>query len=171
MSKLNQTIQNLRGQVAAFWQVRTEQERKLLAVGGAVVALALFYSLLIDPALTGRDKLRKQLPQLRQQEAEMQALAREASSLQSQSNIAPPPMTGENLKAGLAARGLTPQSLNITGEYAKVQFNGVPFAGLVAWLDVVRTESRINVAEASITAQETPGMVNATLTLRQGGGQ
>jgi general secretion pathway protein M len=171
MSTLNQTVQNLRGQAAAFWQARTEQERKLLTVGGVVVALALFYSLLIDPALSGRDKLRKQLPQLRQQEAEMQALAREASSLQSQSNIAPAPMTRDSLNTGLAARGLTPQSLNITGEYAKAQFNGVPFAGLVAWLDAVRTESRINVTEATITAQETAGTVNATLTLRQGGGQ
>lgn len=171
MSKLNQTVQNLRGQAEAFWQARTEQERKLLTVGGAVVALALFYSLLIDPALSGRDKLQKQLPQLRQQEAEMQAMAREASSLQAQSNIAPAPMTRENLNAGLAARGLVPQSLNITGEYAKAQFNGVPFAGLVAWLDVVRTESRINVAEATFTAQEAPGVVNATLTLRQGGAQ
>lgn len=171
MSKLNQITQNLRGQAAAFWQARTEQERKLLTVGGAVVVLALFYSLLIDPALSGRDKLRKQLPQLRQQEAEMQAMAREASTLQSQSNIAPAPMTRDNLNTGLAARGLVPQSLNITGEYAKAQFNGVPFSGLVAWLDAVRVESRINVAEAAITAQETPGLVNATLTLRQGGAQ
>ncbi|MFS2005943.1 type II secretion system protein GspM [Duganella sp. CT11-25] len=169
MSKLNQSLQNLRAQAAAFWQVRTEQERKLLTVGGVVVGLALFYSLLVDPALSGRDKLRKQLPELRQQEAEMQALAREAASLQGQSNIAPPPMTRDSLNAGLSARGLNPQSVNVTGEYAKLQFNGAQFAGLVAWLDAVRTESRINVAEAAITAQDTPGVVNATLTLRQGG--
>jgi general secretion pathway protein M len=168
MSKLNQSLQNLRAQAAAFWQVRTEQERKLLAVGGAVIGLALFYSLLVDPALSGRDKLRKQLPELRQQEAEMQALAREAASLEGQSNIAPPPMTRDSLNAGLSARGLNPQSVNVTGEYAKLQFNGAQFAGLVAWLDAVRTESRINVAEAAITAQDTPGVVNATLTLRQG---
>jgi general secretion pathway protein M len=169
MSKLTLTLQELRGQAAAFWQVRTEQERKLLTVGGVVVGLALFYSLLIDPALSGRDKLRKQLPELRQQEAEMQALAREAASLQGQGNIAPSPMTRDSLNAGLSARGLTPQSVNVTGEYAKLQFNGAQFAGLVAWLDAVRTESRINVAEATITAQDTPGVVNATLTLRQGG--
>jgi general secretion pathway protein M len=169
MSKLNQSLQNLRAQATAFWQVRTEQERKLLTVGGVVVGLALFYSLLVDPALSGRDKLRKQLPELRQQEAEMQALAREAASLQGQSNIAPPPMTRDSLNAGLSARGLNPQSVNVTGEYAKLQFNGAQFAGLVAWLDAVRTESRINVAEAAITAQDTPGVVNATLTLRQGG--
>jgi general secretion pathway protein M len=168
MSKLNQSVQHLRGQAALFWQARTEQERKLLTVGAVVVGLALFYSLLIDPALSGRDKLRKQLPELRQQEAEMQSLAREASSLQGQSNIAPPPMTRDSLNAGLSARGLNPQSVNVTGEYAKLQFNGAQFAGLVAWLDAVRTESRINVAEASITAQEAPGVVNATLTLRQG---
>jgi general secretion pathway protein M len=167
MSKLNQSIQSLRGQFAVFWQARTEQERKLLTVGGVVVGLALFYSLLIDPALSGRDKLRKQLPELRQQEAEMQALAREASTLQGQGNIAPPPMTRDSLNAGLSARGLNPQSVNVTGEYAKLQFNGAQFAGLVAWLDAMRVESRINVAEASFTAQEAPGVVNATLTLRQ----
>jgi type II secretory pathway component PulM len=144
MSKLNQSIQSLRGQAAVFWQARTEQERKLLTVGGAVVGLALFYSLLIDPALSGSDKLRKQLPELRQQEAEMQALAREASSLQGQNSIAPTPMTRDSLNAGLSARGLNPQSINVTGEYAKLQFNGAQFAGLVAWLDAMRTESRIN---------------------------
>lgn len=168
MSKLNLVVQELRGKAAAFWQVRTEQERKLLTVGGVVVGLALFYSLLIDPALSGRDKLRKQLPELRQQEAEMQALAREAATLQGQSNIAPPPMTRDSLNASLSARGLNPQSVNVTGEYAKLQFNGAQFAGLVAWLDAMRAESRVSVAEATITAQETPGVVNATLTLRQG---
>ena len=167
MSKL-QSIQEARARADAFWQARTEQERRFLAVGGAVVGLALFYSLLIAPALDGRARLDKELPQLRQQVAEMQAMAREAAALQGQGNIAPPPMTKDSLNAGLAARGLNPQSVTITGEYAKLQFSGAQFAGLVAWLDAIRNDSRIAVVDASFTAQDTPGMVNATLTLRQG---
>lgn len=167
MSKPN-PIQELRAQADAFWQVRTEQERKLLRIGGIVVGLALFYGLLVDPALTGRAALQKSLPQLRQQAAEMQAMAREAQALQSQNTIAPTPMTRDNLNAGLAARGLNPQSLNVTGEYAKLQFNGAQYAGIVAWLDAIRIESRISVVDASFTAQDAPGVVNASLTLRQG---
>jgi general secretion pathway protein M len=166
MSKAS--TQRLRARAETFWQERTEQERKLLRIGGIVVGLGLFYALLVDPALSGRDRLRKELPELHQQAAELQAMAREAQALQGQNNIAPAPMTRDSLNAGLAARGLNPQSLTITGEYVKAQFNGAQFAGVVAWLDAVRTESRISVVDASFTAQDTPGVVNATVTLRQG---
>ena len=168
MNKLQQTMQDYRGRMAAFWLARTEQERKFLGVGGAVLALGLFYGLLIDPALSGRAKLAAELPLLRQQAAEVQALAREASALRGQSTVAPTPMTREALGASLDARSLPPQSLSITGDYAKVQFNNVPFASLVAWLDALRGESRIVVQDANISAQDVAGMVNATLTLRQG---
>ncbi|NVM76051.1 general secretion pathway protein M [Duganella sp. SG902] len=167
MSKPN-PIQELRARADAFWQVRTEQERKLLRIGGIVVGLALFYGLLIDPALSGRAALHKSLPELHQQAAEMQNMAREAQALQGQNDIAPTPMTRDNLNAGLAARGLNPQSLNVTGEYAKLQFTGAQYPGIVAWLDAIRVESRITVVDASFTAQDAPGVVNASLTLRQG---
>ena len=167
MSKLTQTIQDYRARASAFWIERTEQERKFLGVGGAVLGLALFYALLVAPALDGGAKLRKSLPELRQQAAELQALGLEAAALRGQNTIAPAPMTREMLNTGLAARGLTAQSVAVTGEYAKLQLNGVPFAGLIVWLDAIRTESRIAVSEANISAQDTAGMVNATLTLRQ----
>ncbi|MQA38665.1 type II secretion system protein GspM [Rugamonas aquatica] len=170
MNKLTQTLQDYRGRASAFWIERTEQERKFLGVGGAVLGVALFYSLLIAPALDGGAKLRKSLPELRQQAAELQALGLEAAALRGQNTIAPAPMTREMLNAGLTARGLTAQSVAVTGEYAKLQLNGVPFPGLIAWLDAIRTESRIAVSEANISAQDTAGMVNATLTLRQNAG-
>ncbi|MRW86399.1 type II secretion system protein M [Pseudoduganella sp. FT26W] len=167
MSKPN-PLTALRARADAFWLVRTEQERKLLRIGGIVVGLALFYSVAVGPAMDGADKLHKELPQLHQQAAEMQGMAREAQALQGQNTIAPTPMTRDNLNAGLTARGLNPQSLNVTGEYAKLQFTGAQYAGIVAWLDAIRTESRINVVDASFTAQDAAGVVNGTLTLRQG---
>jgi general secretion pathway protein M len=170
MSTPAQALQEYRGRAAAFWMERTEQERRFLGVGGAVLGLALFYSLLISPALDGRAKLRKELPELRQQAAELQSLALEAASLRGQNTIAPAPMTGESLKSGMSARGLVPQSVAITGEYAKVQLNGAPFAAVVTWLDAVRSESRITVQDANFVAQDTAGMVNATLTLHQNAG-
>lgn len=168
MSKLDQTIQDYRARASAFWLARTEQERRLLAIGAVVVVLGLFYGVLLSPALEGREKLSKELPELRQQAAELQAMALEAAALRGQNTIEPTPMTRDSLTAGLTARGMTAQSVNITGEYAKVQLNNVAFAGIVVWLDAVRNESRIAVQDANFTAQDTAGMVNATLTLRQG---
>jgi general secretion pathway protein M len=171
MSKLSQAVQEYQGRAAAFWQARTEQERSFLGVGGAVLGLALFYAVLIAPALEGRAKLNLELPQLRQQAAELQALALEAASLRGQTVIAPPPMSRDGISAGLTARGLTAQSITMTGEYAKLQLNGVSFAGLITWLDAIRADGRITVQDASITAQSTPGLVNATLTLHQNAGR
>jgi general secretion pathway protein M len=167
MSKQIDTIKGWRTGAAAFWGARTEQERRFLAVGGAVVGLGLVYGLLIDPALSGRERLRRELPVLRQEAAELQALATQASQLAGQQ--APPvaALTRDALNAVLASRGLTPQNLVATGEYFKIEFKGVPFAGLISWLDDARRENRIVVQDGSVTAQDTAGMVDATLTLRQ----
>ncbi|MBJ7310087.1 type II secretion system protein GspM [Rugamonas sp. CCM 8940] len=168
MSKLKQTMQHYQAAGAAFWQARSEQERRLLGIGGAVLGLALAYSLLLAPALDGRVKLQQELPLLRQQAAELQALALEAGQLKGQNQVAPAAMTRDALVASLAASSLTAQSISLTGDYAKLQLNGVQFANLMAWLAAQRADSRVAVREASISAQSPAGMVDAVLTLRQG---
>jgi hypothetical protein len=74
-------IAQYRERAKALWLARTEQERRFLAIGGAVVLLALLYLILVDPAVEGRAQLRRSLPQLRQQAAELQAMAQEAGKL------------------------------------------------------------------------------------------
>lgn len=167
MGKFQQKMQDVRGRAATFWMARTEQERKFLAVGGVVLGLGLFYGVLLDPALSGRARLAAELPVKRQQAAEMQALAREAVALRGQNTIAPPPMTREGLAAGMAAQGLGTPAVNITGEYAKIQLTNVPFAAVIAWLEAARVEGRIAVQDANFVAQDTAGMVNGSVTLRQ----
>jgi general secretion pathway protein M len=169
MSKFD-TLAGYRAAAGAWWNERNEQERRMLKIGGAVVAFGIVYGVMIDPAFTGRAKLAKELPQLRQQVAELQAMAGEASQLAGQAQIQPPPMSRDTVNASLQSRGLATQNLTVTGEYAKVEFKGVSFAGLIAWLDTVRREQRINVQDANISAQNTPGQVDATITLRQDSG-
>lgn len=169
MNKLKQAMQAYQAAGAAFWQARSEQERRFLGVGGAVLALALGYALLLAPALDGRVKLQRELPLLRQQAAELQALALEADQLKGQNQVAPAPLTRETLATSLAARSLAAQSISLTGDYAKLQLNGVQFANLMAWLEALRADSRVVVQEASVSAQSPAGTVDAVLTLRQGG--
>ncbi|RJG14710.1 type II secretion system protein GspM [Massilia cavernae] len=168
--KAAQSINQLKERIAVWWLARTGQERKYLTVGGAIALAALVYVIGIDPALAGRDALRKQLPELRQQSAELQAMALEASELAGRPVVQPAPMTEASLKTSLAARGITPASIAMTGEYAKLQMNGVSFANLVMWLDAQRRENRIAVQDMVATPQGPAGQVDAALTLHQGSG-
>ena len=164
------SIGQVRERLAVYWLARTEQERKFLLAGAAAVALALVYALFIGPALGGRAALEKELPQLRQQDAQLRAMALEAGELGRQPALQVAPMTRESLAASLAALSITPQSLSMTGEYARLQLTGVSFANLVGWMDAQRRENRISVQDATISAQTTAGQVDATLTLHQDAG-
>jgi general secretion pathway protein M len=157
----------LRERLAVAWLARTEQERKFLTIGGAVAAALLVYLLFIDPAVSGRAQLEKTLPQLRQEAAQMRAMALEAGELARQPVLQVAPMSRDSVAASLAAQSITPVSLAVTGDTARMQLAGVSFANLVGWLDAQRREARISVQEAAFTAQDPAGQVDATLTLRQ----
>jgi len=167
MASLNDTINGYRASAATWWSARTEQEQRMLSIGGAVLGLGLVWGVLIDPAMSGRAKLEKELPQLNQQVAELQALAGEATQLAAQPAVQPQPLSKDGVAARLQASGLSTQNLAVTGDYIKVEFKGVPFAGLVSWLDAVRREQRVTVQEGSVTQQGPAGQVDANLTLRQ----
>lgn len=162
-------ISGLRERATAYWIARTEQERKFLMAGGLVALLALFYLVLLEPAIEGREQLRRSLPELRQQAAQLEALAGEARAVASEPAPAIAPVTQAALAASMSARGLNPASLSVSGEYTKVQLNNVSFANLMAWLDAQRRESRLMVQDAQFSAQTALGQVDATLTLRQSG--
>lgn len=153
-----------------YWNARTPQEQKFLAAGGAVVALALVYSLFIDPAVTGRAHLKKSLPELRQQAAQLQSMAAEAQAVSREGIAQVVPMTQESLTASLAARSIKPESITMTGDFARLQVKEVAFANLVTWLDAQRRESRVMVQDMDLSAQGAAGLVGGTLTLRQNAG-
>lgn len=153
-------------QWASFWQARNQRERRILVLALGVAIFALVYGLLLDPALSGRARLQQELPQLRQQVAQMQAMVREAAALP-QASTAIEPLSGPGLEAGLARKGLKSQNLAISGEIVRLQLEGVTFAALLDWLDEAQKTSLLAVSEANILVQAQPGIVNATLTLRQ----
>lgn len=160
-------MNELKASFARFWEARNGRERAMLAAAAAVLLFGLVYLLLIDPAVTGREQLSKNLPQLRQQAATMQALAKEAAGLTGQNAAEPAPMTKESVEASLQRKGLTAQNVSMTGDFARVQLNSAPFANLVDWVAEAQKTARIAVTEASVNSLPAVGMVNATLTLRQ----
>lgn len=150
-----------------FWAVRDARERAMLSGAAAVVIFGLVYSLLIAPALTGREQMKRNLPQLRQQVAQLQALAKQAEALSGRPATAVAALSRENIEAALARSGLKPQSVISTGDYAKVQLAAVSFAGTLSWLNDMQKTALLYVVDADIVALAQADRVDATLTLRQ----
>ncbi|TFW06584.1 type II secretion system protein M [Oxalobacteraceae bacterium OM1] len=170
MQNVRKQADDLRQRAATFWGARNKRERNLLTIAAVVIIAGLFYVLLIDPALSGRAQLEKQLPALRRQAAEVQSLAREATNLKS-SAVTSPPATKESVESSLNSRGLKPQNVIINGELVRVQLNGASFASLLDWLTEMQRTARLAVLDANIDGQPQPDTVNANLTLRQQRGE
>lgn len=162
-SLFNQSRQSF----SEFWAARDARERAMLAAAAIVVALYLIYALLAAPALTGREQLSKNMPVLRQQVAQMQALSKEVTALSGISAPPIPAMSKESIEAALARKGLKPQSVILTGDFAKVQLAAVSFAGTLSWLDDMQKNVLLSVTDANIVALAQSDLVDVTLTLRQ----
>jgi len=152
---------------AEFWAARDKRERAMLAAAAVVAVFGLIYAALIDPALSGRDRLNRSLPQLRQQVAQLQALAQEAAVYSTSAAAPVAALSAESIKAALEAKGLKPQNVTFGGGLAKVQFASVSFAATVNWLDEMQKTARLLVIDANIVVLDKPDTVNAAFTLRQ----
>lgn len=157
--------------IAEFWAARDMRARALLAAVTVALALGLFYALLVAPAVTGRDQLNKSLPELRQQVAQLQVLAKEAAAFSGKSAPPPAAMSEESIKTALARKGLKPQSVMLDGDLAKVQLAAVSFAGTLEWLEEMQKSAGFSVVDANIVALAQPDRVNALLTLHRPGNE
>lgn len=167
MSAVGERLRAWQQRSLAYWNSRAPRERRMLCVAGAVVVLGLFYVALVDSALSGRSRLEKRLPQLRQQAMLMQGLSREVAVLSSKASGATPAVTKQGVEASLAGRALRAQNVAVTDGTVRLRLQHVQFASLASWLDEVHKSMRLTVVEATVVAQEQRGMVEATLTLRQ----
>jgi general secretion pathway protein M len=167
MSGIN--VKAVRETLSTFWQERKPRERLMLQAGAAALVLALFYGLLIGPMLDSRKQLEKNLPPLRQQAADLREMSRQAADLLQGAAVAPA-ISKESVEAALTQKGLKPQSVVLSGELVRVQLTSVSFFALMEWLDEMQKKSRLAVLEANIAAQPAVDVVNATLTLKQRGG-
>ena len=150
-----------------YWAERNLREQRMLLAGMAAILAALIYLLLVSPAQTGIARYNRSLPELRQQVAQLQALTQEAVSLpQGDAGAASVPLTREGLDASLQRRGLKAE-VSVSGETVRLQFAGASFSNLTEWLNEVRAGFQLAVSEATVTAQPTPDIVNASLVLRQ----
>ena len=164
---LTSTLQLFKHSFLEFWTMRDARERALLTVAAAVIVLGLTYALLFAPALASREQLNKNLPLLRQQAAQLQALAKEAALLSAKPTTPSAVLSKESMTAALTRNNLKPQNLMLSGDQAEVQLSAASFAAILTWLDEMQKTARLAVIEANFVTLDQPDTVNAKLILRQ----
>lgn len=151
-----------------FWGERAPREKKLITIGGTVLALVVLYWLVLDPALSGRATLRADLPAMQRRLAQMTADASEARLLAARAQGSTP--TGNALKEALAAslaqRGLVATQLNVAGPNVQLQLKNAQFGSWLAWLDDVRRQFKVKASQAHVSALKDDGQVDVTATLQ-----
>lgn len=157
------------------WQAMAGRERRLVGVAALVVAIALVYLVLIEPAWLARQRLARELPALRAQLARVDSLADEASRLAGVPVSANTPQAlRARLEASIEAAGLGSAlaGLQHSGSLFDVRFEAVAFGEWLAWLEQTARDARLRVVDVAVTRASAPGLVNARVSLEmpaQGG--
>ncbi|AXE94058.1 type II secretion system protein M [Paraburkholderia terricola] len=153
---------------AGFWDQRTEREKNLLTWGGGLLAVVIAWSVLWAPAQEGRARLRESLPTLQRQLAQMTAQSSEARQLSAAAQGVAP--TGAALKDALTAslgdHGLAATQVQVIGNVVQVQMKNASFPTWTSWVDDVRKQFKVQVAEAHLTALKEDGQVDLTASFQ-----
>jgi general secretion pathway protein M len=160
----NQLLATLKDTFNEFWDARQERERQILQLGAAVFALILLYYIAIEPALTGRDDLRKSLPLLHQQSAELKQMAQELAGIPNPDNRHE--ITRELVETEFNSNGMKPTTLSVNDGVVRAQFNSTTMAALQTVLLDLQKSSGLFVEDIKITGLDA-GMISASFTLRQ----
>ena len=156
------------GTLMSLWQQREPRERRLIALAAGVVAAALVYLLLVEPAVTGIARLERSLPVQRAQVAALDGVLAEARQLRGRATAAtvPPGEVRSQVEASLKTAGIAPSRLN-AGSDGSVQlsFANVQYAAWASWLEQAEREIglRAGVVQARAIA---PGRADIELVLR-----
>ena len=150
----------------AWWQGLSRRERIITAAGAALVAAVLLYLIAIEPAWKARARLAAELPKLRAQAAEMDALAQEAGRLKGAGVGAESAAAAKTALEQSAARGnLGAVRIALLDEQRlSANAKSVPAWQWLAWLEQTARESRLRIAHAKVSRTPTRAVVDGEAT-------
>lgn len=161
-----------------WWDTLAPRERRILRVGGAAVAAAALFLLLIEPALERREMLSARLQELVNEHAwvEAQAPAVRARAQAGGTGAAPPVRGGSSPLAvvdasarsaglGSALRRVRPLEAGVEAE-----LEAAPYAPMMRWLASLETQHGLRVTSLGIDPGPEPGRVNAQLRVEDPAG-
>ncbi len=145
------------------------RDRSLLFVGGSVVAFAIMYFAVFDPFYSSVTRYRAEVPLKKEQLVLMQNAAKEVNLLKGENSslvengiqLTILHNTADQYKLRENIKRLEPENKN----KVRVWVESVDYANLINWIYLLENRG-ISVTNLSVDRIETPGLVNAKLTLQ-----
>lgn len=140
-----------------------------VAAAALLVGAALAYLLAVEPAWRTRARLAAELPRLRAEAVQVDALAADAKKLRTRTRaLESPAQTKAALEKLLAEKQLPAGALREDGERLVLSVKRVDAGAWLAWLKDASTELPLRIASARIT-RVAPGLVDAEVALSPAG--
>lgn len=159
-----------------WWLAQSPRDRRILAIGGLFVVVAVFYSFLWEPLQARNAKYHQQIQEQRQLLQWMQERGAEAKRLMTRSPTpgAKPKREGSLLslvdrlakKAGLGDGLKRVEPVGKTG--VRVWIEDVEFSRLINWLNTLSSQHGAEADNAVIDRGDMPGRVNARILVQWG---
>ena len=148
-----------------WWIGLSRRERLATLAATALVAATLLYLLAMEPAWRTRARLAAELPRLRAEAVQVDALAAEAKKLRTRTRaLESPAQTKAALEKLMAEKQLPTGALREEGERLMVSVRRVDAGAWLAWLKEASTELPLRIASARIS-RVGPGLVDAEVAL------
>jgi general secretion pathway protein M len=156
----------------AWWTSLSERDRRMLGIGGVVVAAALFWALWFDPLLLSRRQLAGSVRQAEADLAYMQNASRRLATLQGggtatafdrggRSLLALADASAREAQLGNALKRVEPVS---SGRVA-VWLESASFDATASWLEQLQQRFGVRAEELSLSRGEITGQVDARVVL------
>ena len=159
----------------AWWQRLQERERRMLGIGGVVVALLLGYAFAWYPLAHLRATLATRVARQHDDLAWMRQHLSQAVDLKAQGVRSHADRQGKSLLAladvsarGAGLAGALKRVEPTGGNSVRVSFEIADFDTLINWLDALGRDYGVQVTDFSADKVEGLGLVNARATLEDG---
>ncbi len=156
----------------AWYDTLAERERQMVTFGGIGVAILLIYALIYAPLVNHaaglRDKIKTdQKTLVWMQAADKQIKAIEVQGTARAKTVTPVEMLSilqKNINDNKFDTNLT-QMKQASNDAIQLQFSKVSFDKLMAMLITIMKQNAVTISQMSVTADSTPGVVNADVML------
>ena len=156
-----------------FWRGLAARDRRMLGIGGAVVVLALGYTLLWEPLIAARDDWRQRVAVAQADLVWMRATApqvRERAAAQPAGTVADTRSLLARADASARDAGLGGSLLRvepIADGQVRVYFEAADFDALIGWVETIARQYGTRVTEISAQRADGVGRVDARLSLEE----
>ena len=156
----------------AWWTNLSERDRRMLSVGGLVVAALLFWALWFDPLLQARRGLADGVKQAEADLVYMQAASQRLAALQAGGSATVFDRGGRSLLALADASAREAQLANalkriepVSSGRVSVWLEAASFDAMATWLEQLQSRYGVRAEEFSVSRTVAPGQVDARIVL------